>query len=81
MSWKDIDKKVLADVIDGLGKEFTTWDVLADARVRAAHPDLTSHSHFNAFVGRAISEFNGSFGIPALKKTGRRNNAQVWRKI
>ena len=42
MSWKDIDKKVLADVIDGLGKEFTTWDVLADARVRAAHPTVTS---------------------------------------
>ena len=56
MSYKKIDPAVLRAALEHLPAEFYTKDLSTLESVRTAHPHLVGHSHFHAFVGRALSE-------------------------
>jgi hypothetical protein len=79
MSHKDIQPKVLAQVILGLGDTFNTRDVSDDARVHAAHSELTGHSQFNVFIGRALELHHIQLAIAQTKRKSKHRGVE-WAK-
>jgi hypothetical protein len=72
MSHKSIQPKVLAQVLQSLGDTFHTRDVSDDARVHAAHSELTGHPQFNVFIGKALELNHIQLAIAQTgKKTAR----------
>ncbi len=78
MGSKDISLYVLKMVVADLGSEFFTKDVSEDSRMTKAHFDLTDHSHYHAFVGKALSEYQGELGIRKIGYHQKRGS--IWKK-
>ena len=79
MSHKDISLYVLKIVVSDLGTEFFTKDVSEDPRMTMHHFDLTDHSHYHAFVGKALSENHVELGIRKIGYHHKRGS--IWKKI
>ena len=79
MSRKSIRGDVLQQVVSDLAALFTTKDVSEDKRVRSAHPELTAHRNYHAFVGGALSDHHSILAIAKTRTTGRRG--MRWRKL
>ena len=77
-SYKQVDIGVVRVVVGQLGGQFSTRDVSDDGRMLTAHPSLRLHSHYHAFVGRAISEYRSELGVDELRKGTARGS--VWGK-
>ena len=77
-SFKKIDVEVLGRVIADLPGTFSTVDVSDDRRMADAHPVLVAHSHYKAFVGRAISAYRGQLGVAEIRKATSRGS--IWEK-
>ena len=78
MGSKDISLFVLNLVVADLGSEFFTKDVSKDSRMTKAHFDLADHSHYHAFVGKALSENQAELGI---RKNGyHHKRGSIWNK-
>lgn len=77
-SHKQVDLRIVQEIITGLGERFSTRDVADDARMQAGHPALVQHRNYNAFVGRAISEDRSVLGLIERKKGTARGS--VWEK-
>lgn len=56
MSRKNIDFSTLKEVVNDMGKVFTTKDVSEDPRTKAANQEYVYHSHYHVFVGGALSD-------------------------
>ncbi len=78
MSWKNIDLKLLATVINDLPERFATRDVSEDSRMLTGHPGLCGARNYHAWVGRCISANNGAGGVPALRRGGSSPRGQQW---
>ena len=78
MSHKDISLYVLKIVVSDLGTEFFTKDVSEDPRMTTHHFDLTDHSHYHAFVGKALSENHVELGIRKIGYHHKRGS--IWKK-
>jgi len=74
MSYKMIDPAVLRTALEQLPAEFQTKDLSNLESVRAAHPQVVGHSHFHAFVGRALSE------LPDVEQVGSGRRGTHWRQ-
>jgi hypothetical protein len=70
---------VLWIVTRRLGKEFTTKDVSEHPLMTSVHPIKAKHTHYNAFVGRAISKNRLILMVKEVRKATSRGS--VWRKI
>ena len=68
MSWKQIQFGVLKEVVADQKRVFATKDVSEDERMKQAHPELTDHTHYHAFVGRALSLDHVALGIVEIRK-------------
>ncbi|MBX7112616.1 MAG: hypothetical protein K1X87_12330 [Dehalococcoidia bacterium] len=79
MSWKSVQSRVMKQVVAGAGREFATKDISEDERMITAHPELVGHSHYHAFVGRALSEHHVMLGIVEVKK--RTSRGSRWQKL
>lgn len=79
MGSNDILLDELKEVVAGLGQVFTTRDVSEDIRMKQAHPNLTGHSHYHAFVGRALSVHRAQLEIDEDGKSASRGSR--WKKI
>lgn len=79
MGWLEIAQESLKEVVAGLGTVFTTKDVSEDPRMTKAYPDLARHSHYHAFVGRALSEYRAQLEIEEIRK--RTPRGSQWTKI
>ena len=79
MGSNDISLYTLREVVASLGQFFATKDVSEDIRMKQAHPNLTDHSHYHAFVGRALSEHRAQLGIDETQKSTSRGSR--WKKI
>ena len=78
MGRNDISLYTLREVVASLGQEFTTKDVSEDIRMKQAHPDLTDHSHYHAFVGGALSDHRAQLEINEIGKSASRGSR--WKK-
>ena len=65
-------------VVSGASSLFTTKDISEDERVRGAHPELTAHRNYHAFVGGALSDNHATLGIVKMRTKGERG--MQWRK-
>jgi hypothetical protein len=63
MSHLAVNVDALASAIGELGPVFNTKDVSEHAGVRDAHPDLSNHSHYHAFIGKALMLHHVQLGI------------------
>lgn len=63
MSHLAVDVEALARAINDLGRCFHTKDVSEHASVRDAHPVLSTHSHYHAFIGKALMDHHYRLGI------------------
>jgi len=79
MSRKDVSFHVLKEVVNDLGRVFTTKDVSEDPRMLTAHRHLTDHSHYHAFVGGALSDHRARLGIDEIQKRTKRGSR--WQKV
>jgi hypothetical protein len=77
-SLQDIDVEVLRALVSGQRRSFATKDVSEDERMRAAHPSLTDHPNYHAFVGRALSLHRDLLGLDELRKGSSRGS--IWEK-
>jgi hypothetical protein len=68
MSRKSIRLDVLKQVVAEASRHFATRDVSEDERMKAAHPELVSHSHYHAFVGGALSDHHVLLNIVEVQK-------------
>ena len=78
MGSKDISLYVLKMVVTDLGSEFFTKDVSEDSRMTKHHFDLTDHSHYHAFVGKALSDHHVELGIRKIGYHHKRGS--IWKK-
>ena len=78
MSELSVDVEILASAVRELGPIFQTKDVSEQSSVRDAHPELTTHSHYHAFIGKALSLHHVQLGIVKEGEDGARGT--VWRK-
>jgi len=78
MGSKDISFNALEMVVSDLGSEFFTKDVSEDLRMTKHHFDLAVHSHYHAFVGKALSEYQGELGIRKIGYHHKRGS--IWKK-
>ena len=67
-SYKQVDIRVARAVVAECGDSFVTKDVSQDERMLASHASLCLHSHYHAFVGRALSEHRNELGVEELRK-------------
>lgn len=79
MSWKLIDEKELSKAVSVLKGDFVTRDVSDQPALRGAHVALASHSHWHAFVGRALSVHHVRLGIAI--SGGRTDRGVHWRRV
>ena len=79
MGWLEITQESLKEVVAGLGPIFKTKDVSEDPRMRKTYTDLARHSHYHAFVGRALSEYRAQLKIDEIRKGTPRGSQ--WKKI
>ncbi|MBW6465667.1 MAG: hypothetical protein K0B06_04100 [Brevefilum sp.] len=79
MGISTINLCVLWIVTKRLGKEFSTKDVSQHPLMTTAHPIKAKHTHFHAFVGRAISKNRHILMVKEIKKGTKRGS--IWRKI
>ena len=78
MSGKQIKFDVLKQIVAGQNRVFATRDVSDDGRMKQAHGQLVSHSHYHAFVGSALSEHHDVLGIVEIRKGTSRGSC--WEK-
>jgi hypothetical protein len=78
MSRKSIRVDVLKRVVADASQQFATKDISEDKRMRAAHPELVSHSHYHAFVGGALSDHHVQLNIVEVRKDTSRGSR--WQK-
>ena len=78
MSRKSIRVDVLKRVVADASQQFATKDISEDKRMRAAHPELVSHSHYHAFVGGALSDHHVQLNIVEVQKNTSRGSR--WQK-
>ena len=78
MGSKDISLNILKIVVADLSSEFFTKDVSEDSRMTTHHFDLTGHSHYHAFVGKALSENHVELGIRKIGYQHKRGT--IWKK-
>lgn len=79
MGWLEITQESLKEVVADLGPIFKTKDVSEDPRMRKTYADLVRHSHYHAFVGRALSEYRAQLKIDEIRKGTPRGSQ--WKKI
>jgi hypothetical protein len=78
MSHRQISLDSLVQVVNRMPAAFATRDVSEDASMMAAHPVLKHHSHYHAFVGKALSENRRKLMIDETRKDTARGSQ--WRK-
>lgn len=78
MSHQALNVDTLASAIRDLGPVFQTKDVSEHASVLDAHTDLSTHSHYHAFVGKALMLHHVQLGIVHAGESKPRG--AVWRK-
>lgn len=80
MGWLEISQEILIEVVTGLGSAFKTRDVSENPRMLKAYADLLHHTHYHAFVGRALSEFHVYLGILAVPEEYSQKRGMHWKK-
>ena len=78
MSRKSIRVDILKQVAEDADHQFATKDISEDERMRTAHPELVSHSHYHAFVGGALSDHHVMLNIVEVQKGTSRGSR--WQK-
>ena len=78
MSRKLVRADILLQVVADQDRVFSTRDVSEDDRVRQAHPALTRHSLYHAFIGGALSDHRDALGIEEIRKSTSRGS--LWEK-
>ncbi len=78
MGPKDVIFQLLDATVEKMPQRFFTRDVSEHPDMVAAHPVLSKHSHYHAFVGRRLSmEYRGRALVEIKKKTSR---GSLWEK-
>jgi hypothetical protein len=80
MSWKNLDQRLVAELVHEQGPRFGTRAISDHPRLRAAHPVESRARNWRAWVGRCISENQGGGVIPSLRKAGRSRGQQLWER-
>ena len=78
MSYLDVDRHILKEVVNGLGSTFVTKDVSETSRMKQTHLHIVGSRNYHADVGRALSEFRVELGIDEVGKSPKRGS--YWRK-
>jgi hypothetical protein len=73
-----IDIRELERAIGRVGQVFVTKDVSEQPELRRAHPRESAHTHWHAFVGRAISVHHVRLGVTSIGKSSR---GERWSKV
>jgi|GEM_PF-840234 len=68
MGYKDVNRKVLLEVIGQMPESFATKDVSEHSLMLRAHPELINHSQYHAFVGKALKNLTEGNGRNVLRE-------------
>lgn len=79
MSRKLILREVLKQVVDTAQNQFPTRDISEADIVRRAHPTLSGHRNYHAFVGGGLSDHRDYLNIREVRKRTARGS--VWEKL
>ena len=73
-----IDVRELEKAVARLNDVFVTKDVSEQEEMKRAHSAEASHTHWHAFVGRAISLHRGALGVDSIGRSATRG--ERWSK-
>ena len=78
MSYLDVDRHILKEVVNSLGSTFVTKDVSESSRMKQTHLHIVGSRNYHSDVGRALSEYRVELGIDEVQKGTSRGSR--WRK-
>lgn len=74
----EVSIPVLHRVVAEMPRRFGTRDVSEHQLCWTAHGAMTSHSHYHARIGRALSKASSELGIVKDRRSG---GQQIWKKV